>query len=121
MQEFLAGFEQTMTFPKPFSEIAHDLGYPRFERAEANPFRLLAEMPMPIYITTSHHKFLEYALTQTQNKKPVSEIFYWGDHLESIKSKFDENPDWEPTVQEPLVYHLYGLDETSGVAGADRG
>ena len=35
-------------------------------------------MPLPIYITTSHHQFLETALAQTQNKKPVSEIFYWG-------------------------------------------
>ena len=110
VQELLAGFEQTGNFGKPFSEIARDLGYPRFERVEANPFRLLAEMPLPIYITTSHHQFLEYALAQTQNKEPVSEIFYWGDHLESIPSIFDEHPDWEPSVEQPLVYHLYGLD-----------
>ena len=108
-------------FGKPFSEIARDLGYPRFERVEANPFRLLAEMPLPIYITTSHHQFLEYALAQTQNKRPVSEIFYWGDHLESIPSIFDQHPDWEPSVEQPLVYHLYGLDKLSGVDGADRG
>ena len=106
----MAGFEQTGTFGKPFSEIARDLGYPHFERVEANPFRLLAEMPLPIYITTSHHQFLEYALAQTQNKQPVSEIFYWGDHLESIPSVFDKRPDWEPSVETPLVYHLYGLD-----------
>ena len=111
MQHLLSGFEQTGTFAKPFSEIARDLGYPRFERVEANPFRLLAEMPLPIYITTSHHQFLEYALAQTQNKNPVSEIFYWGDHLESIPSIFDERPDWEPSVKQPLVYHLYGLDK----------
>jgi hypothetical protein len=110
VQEFLDRFEQQGSFGKPFSEIARDLGYPRFERIEANPFRLLAEMPLPIYITTSHHQFLEYALAQTRNKQPVSEIFYWGDHLESIPSIFDEQPDWEPSVEQPLVYHLYGLD-----------
>jgi hypothetical protein len=110
VQEYLDRSEQRGTFGKPFSEIARDLGYPRFDRVEANPFRLLAEMPLPIYITTSHHYFLEYALAQTQNKKPVSEIFYWGDHLENIPSIFDKQPDWVPTSEEPLVYHLYGLD-----------
>jgi hypothetical protein len=111
VRDLLAGFEQCGSCGKPFSEIARDLGYPRFDAVEANPFRLLAEMPLPLYITTSHHQFLEYALAQTQNKRPVSEIFYWGDHLESIPSIFDEHPDWEPSVQQPLVYHLYGLDQ----------
>ena len=92
VQDLLAGFEQCGSCGKPFSEIARDLGYPRFDAVEANPFRLLAEMPLPIYITTSHHQFLEYALAQTQNKEPVSEIFYWGDHFESIPSIFDETP-----------------------------
>jgi hypothetical protein len=110
VKELVARFEQDGSFGKPFSEIAHDLGYPRFDGVQANPFRLLAEMPLPLYITTSHHQFLEYALAQTQNKVPVSEIFYWGDHLESIPSIFDEHPDWEPSVEQPLVYHLYGLD-----------
>jgi hypothetical protein len=111
VQDLLAGFRQTQTFGRSFSEIARELGFPRFERVEADPFRLLAEMPLPIYITTSHHQFLEYALARTQEKKePVSEIFYWGDHLEEIPSVFDKNPDWEPSVHQPLVYHLYGLD-----------
>jgi hypothetical protein len=110
VQELLAGFEQCGSCGKPFSDIARDLGYPRFEQVQDSPFRLLAEMPLPLYITTSHHQFLEYALAQTQNKAPVSEIFYWGDHLESIPSIFDEHPDWEPSVEQPLVYHLYGLD-----------
>jgi len=105
-------FEQDGTFGKPFSEIARDLGYPRFDQVQANPFRMLAELPLPIYITTSHHQFLEYALAQTQKKKlPVSEIFYWNDSLDSIPSIFDEEPGWEPSVEQPLVYHLYGLDQ----------
>ena len=110
VQDLVARFEQCGSCGKPFSEIARELGYPRFEAVKANPFRLLAEMPLPIYITTSHHQFLEYALAQTQSKEPVSEIFYWGDHLDKIPSVFDKKPDWEPTVQQPLVYHLYGLD-----------
>jgi hypothetical protein len=110
VQDLLAGFEQCGSCEKPFSDIARDLGYPRFEQVQDSPFRLLAEMPLPLYITTSHHQFLEYALAQTQNKEPVSEIFYWDDNLDKIPSVFDKKPNWEPTVQQPLVYHLYGLD-----------
>ena len=37
-----------------FADIAHDkLAYPDFERAEDDPLRLLARLPLPIYITTS--------------------------------------------------------------------
>jgi hypothetical protein len=112
VHELTDRYEREGTFGKPFSEIAKDLGYPRFDQIQANPFRMLAELPLPIYITTSHHRFLEYALTQTQSKKhPVTEIFYWNDGLESIPSIFDENPGWEPSVEQPLVYHLYGLDQ----------
>ncbi len=112
IRELTDRFEQEGTFGKPFSEIAKDLGYPRFDQVQANPFRMLAELPLPIYITTSHHRFLEYALAQTQTKKkPVSEIFYWNDTLDSIPSVFDDDPGWEPSVEQPLVYHLYGLDQ----------
>ena len=31
--------------------------------------------------------------------------------MESIPSIFDEHPDWEPSIERPLVYHLYGLDK----------
>ena len=89
VQDLNNEYMQKGSFPKPFSAIARELGYPRFKRATANPFRMLAEMPLPIYITTSHHEFLEFALAQTQNKRPVSEIFYWGEHLERIPSVFD--------------------------------
>ena len=74
-------------------------GLPALRAVEANPFRLLAEMPLPIYITTSHHQFLEYALAQTQNKRPVSEIFYWGDHLDKHSVSLRQE---HPTGSHPL-------------------
>lgn len=58
-----------------FTQLASDLGYPK---KEENPFRVLAKLPLPIYITTSHFTFLEEAL-KLENKKPVSEIANWRD------------------------------------------
>ena len=93
-----------------FSHIAYQLGYPKYPDEEQNILRLLAELPLPIYITTGYHDFLEVALTRVP-KDPVSEIFYWHDSLLRIPSIFDDEPGYVPSVERPLVYHLYGLDE----------
>ena len=93
------------------SELAHLFGYPHYPDVNSNPLRLLAEMPLPIYLTTSHHQFLQHALLQTGHKQPVTEILYWHDGLRRIPSVFTREPDYVPSVERPLVYHLYGLDE----------
>ena len=36
-----------------FSDVALRLGYPQYENALDDPLRLLAELPLPIYLTTS--------------------------------------------------------------------
>jgi hypothetical protein len=95
---------------KTLSKVAAELGYPKFASAQENPLRLLAELPLKVYVTTSYHNFLEVALSNVP-KKPVTEIFYWDDSLHWIPSIFDQEPNFEPTVEQPLVYHLYGLDD----------
>jgi hypothetical protein len=93
-----------------FSDIARDLDYPRFDLPERNPLRLLAEMPLKLYLTTSQHTFLERALSQTNHKDPRTEIFYWDDSQRVIPSVFQREPGYEPSVERPLVYHLFGVD-----------
>ncbi len=94
-----------------FSTLARDLGYPHYEQVTDSPLRLLAELPLPIYITTSHHRFLQLELLKTNHKQPETAIFYWHDGLKRIPSIFVTEPDYTPTVERPLVYHLFGLDE----------
>ena len=94
-----------------FSALARQLGYPCYRDVIGNPLRLLAELTLPIYLTTCHHEFLEHALVQTRHKAPVSEIFYWHDGLKHIPSIFSEEPDYAPSVARPLVYHLFGRDD----------
>jgi SIR2-like protein len=93
-----------------FTKLATRLDYPRLEQPERGPMRLLAEMPLPIYLTTSQHEFLEVELANTYHKDPVSEIFYWDDSLRVIESIYDREPNYKPSVQRPLVYHLFGVD-----------
>jgi hypothetical protein len=92
-----------------FSEVAERLNYPPFAEDEKNPLLLLAALPLPIYLTTSYHNFIEVALTK-EGKNPRSEICYWNEHLASIPSVFETDRKYEPSPNEPLVYHLHGLD-----------
>lgn len=97
-------------FDLSFSEVASRLGYPHYESELENPLRILAELPLPIYLTTNFATFMEDAL-KAAGKEPQTEICYWQeDLLDDIPSVFEENPDYQPTVERPLVYHLHGLD-----------
>ena len=71
--------------------------------------RTLAGLPLPIYITTNPSNLLAQAL-EAAGKKPVVELCRWNDTVEQIPSIFDADrePDYRPTPQRPLVYHLFG-------------
>jgi hypothetical protein len=93
-----------------FSEVAGRLGYPHYENELDNPLRVLAELPLPIYLTSNFATYIEEAL-KAAGKEPKSEICYWNNELEGeVPSVFQQNPDYEPSVEQPLVYHLHGLD-----------
>ncbi len=105
---FLDTLEQEL-WDLSFSEVAARLGFPRYENELENPLRILAALPLPIYITSSSHDFLEAALRDA-GKEPRTEICYWHDGLEKIHSVFKQDDAYDPTPESPLVYHLHGLD-----------
>ncbi len=78
-------------------------------------YRVLAALPLPIYITTNPGNLLGDAL-RAAGKAPVVEICRWSEDLTTLPSIYDTEPDYRPTPQRPLVYHLFGrLDETESV------
>ncbi|NJN96124.1 MAG: hypothetical protein HC875_19470 [Anaerolineales bacterium] len=97
-----------------FSEFSARLGYPKFSQAADDPLLILADLPLPIYLTSSYHNFVEEALKKA-GKTPRSEICRWHEGLEVIPSVFDApsllEPEkaYQPTPQEPLVYHCTAL------------
>ncbi len=93
------------------SEFAKLLGYPKFGNKTADPLLILADLPLPIYLTTSPYNFIEQALTKA-GKTSHTEICRWHTGLDSLPSIFDDKT-YIPTVAEPLVYHLHGLDNQS--------
>jgi hypothetical protein len=90
------------------AQFCDSLGYPNFGDDADNPLLLLADLPLPIYLTTGYHNFVELALRRA-GKMPRTEICRWHKTLEAIPSVLAGA--YEPSVKEPLVYHLHGFDQ----------
>jgi hypothetical protein len=72
------------------------------------PHRVLASLPLPVYITTNYDDFMFQALSKRpdKDKTPIREFCRWNKSLQDYKTvDFEENP---PTVANPVVYHLHG-------------
>jgi SIR2-like domain len=92
------------------------------------PYAVLADLNLPMYVTTNYDHFMEAAL-KSRGKQPVSEFCRWNQTLYNFAkdagylSVFDkENRNeakelkyrpttrrYRPTKSEPLVYHLHGI------------
>ncbi len=93
------------------TDLAYDLGRLDPERTQDHPLRALANLPFKVYVTTGYHRFLEVALFQA-GKRPVSEVYRWIPGVDfNTESIFATDPGFSPTIQKPLVYHLFGRDD----------
>jgi len=100
-----------------FKPIKH----PNFSDNE--PHALLADLQLPIYITTNYDNFMVEAL-RTRHKRnskldpcePQRELCRWNKIIEeetvSIFGTDEEKTNYVPTVEKPLVYHLHGHYDT---------
>jgi len=90
-----------------FSRLATQLGFPEFGEVDEDPALMLASFDLPIYLTTSYHDFIEAALTEA-GKSPRTAVCRWHDRLETLENPLEG--DYQPSVEEPLVFHLHGHD-----------
>jgi len=92
-----------------FSDIVRQLDYPRYPEISDNSLRMLARFPIPIYITTSQADFIERAL-KAENKEPHTQICFWSGNISNVLEEHRTDQNFNPSVKQPLVYHLYGLE-----------
>jgi hypothetical protein len=95
-----------------FSQLATErLRCLDFKEETDNPLSILAALDIPIYLTTSYHRFMEAAL-RAAGKTSHTEVYCWRETLEAnIPPGCKADPDFAPDVQSPLVYHLHGIDD----------
>jgi hypothetical protein len=94
----------------------HNVNPPDFSQP-TQLLRVLAELPLPIYMTTNYDSFMMQALQSVrmkdgEMKKPKRELCNWNKiRLPNVyKSIWDDQSGYRPTPAEPVVYHFHGMD-----------
>lgn len=73
------------------------------------PHRMLAKLPLPVYITANYDHLLEDALLEA-NRKPEVVVCPWFRDADDILTVYDREK-YIPTLERPLVFHLFGQFE----------
>ena len=96
-----------------FSELVVDqLSYPRFSQGIEDPLRLLAKLDLPFFITTSHFDFLERVIRSESGgkKEPRIQVCFCKPNF-NARSEHALDHDLTPDIKNPVVYHIYGLED----------
>jgi hypothetical protein len=76
---------------------------------EGDPYRVMANLEVDIYITTGWTDLLQEALKE-RGREAITMMFPWNRHIPSARARLS------PTRETPLVYHLFGrLDNPSSL------
>jgi hypothetical protein len=93
-----------------FSAIASQMDRPQYKDVRTeDPLRLLARLPLAVYVTTSYYDFLERAL-QAEGRTPHTQISFLFGEPRDVAPGHRPDPDIVPSPEEPLVYHLHGFE-----------
>jgi hypothetical protein len=105
VSQFLAVQYDSM-FPKEeiLERFLKNVDPPDFTQPD-EPHGVLAELPLPIYMTTNYDDFMMQAL-ESQPRDPKREMCRWNSYIEEVPSVFDQG--FRPTVANPVVFHLHG-------------
>lgn len=86
------------------SRLISAVGAQRRKRDPADPFAVLARLPVSTYITAAQNDLIFDALREV-GKEPRVDFFHWRGNPISDPTI---DPDFRPDPQHPLVYHLFG-------------
>jgi hypothetical protein len=78
--------------------------------APDEPHGVLADLPLPVYMTTNYDDFMVQAL-KSRNKDPKRELCRWNKYIKGQRSIFASQPGFDPTPANPVVFHLHGHNE----------
>jgi hypothetical protein len=91
----------------PNDALLLELGKRRWASNTDEPHWVLAQAPFPIFVTTALDGLLTEAL-KAAGKDPQEELFRWNDDEGWPPLLRETEPDYVPTPEKPLVYHLFG-------------
>ena len=112
LQQYRANLPQASQFEgsatgEGLDQLISAIGARRRESDPNDPFRILATVPVPVYITASPHHLLFDAL-KAAGKQPREEFCRWNRQLEGLPSLKEREPNYTPDPQTPLIYYIFG-------------
>jgi hypothetical protein len=93
-----------------FADIVTELDYPRYTDS-VDPLRILTRFRLPVYVTTSYFDFIERALKAEGAQNVRTQFCLWNMDEDQVAPEFRPDPAYIPTREEPLVFHLFGLEK----------
>jgi hypothetical protein len=107
--QYVAINSDPMHVKEKLSEMVEGVKLPARKDPEDEPHRLLAKLPLPIYLTTNYDDLMLQALRE-RRKDPVRDLCRWTEYISEVPSVFDaaHDPPYKPSVANPLVFHLHG-------------
>lgn len=73
------------------------------------PHKILAQLPVKVYITANVDELLESAL-RAAGKEPITMVCPWREFSEETDpATYTRDDEFDPSPERPLVYHLFGL------------
>lgn len=109
---YAADLSEALRSPQAaLAQVFEAVGAKRRAQDTLEAHRVLASMPFPIFVTTNSDNLLAHALREA-GKKPEVELCPWNEYIEPEGgSIYQREPDYRPTPERPLVYHLFGQFE----------
>jgi hypothetical protein len=75
------------------------------------PHRVLANLNLPVYVTTNYDDFMVKALSR-HHRQPNRILCQWNravkDYVRDNPTILEKDPSYKPTVANPVVFHLHG-------------
>ncbi len=93
--------------PADIEELVEQAWARRWAADDTELHKVLAKLPLEIYATTNPDNLLVRALRDEQ-KRPEVDFCRWNDIWDAPKSILRKEPDYRPSVERPLVFHLFG-------------
>jgi hypothetical protein len=111
VSQFLALKYSDSVFPKDLIvEMFEGAGEPDFNDP-TEPHRVLANVSLPVYVTTNYDDFMVKALTR-HHRQPNRILCQWNravkDYVRDNPTILEKDSTYKPTVANPVVFHLHG-------------
>ncbi len=100
--------DESMLAPRaPLMELIDQVGARRRERNPEEAYRILAQLPFKIFVTTDTNNLLANALREA-GKEPTVMLCPWNKYTakQVANASLDE---FEPDEKHPIVFHVFGL------------